>query len=86
MKYRFCDTSALVKRYHEERGTGYIDRVFDSKDRIVISSLTILETTSTFKKKKNEGKLSEEEFYSLLVNFFSDVVERFILLDIDPYV
>lgn len=24
MKYYFCDTSAIVKRYHEEKGTEYM--------------------------------------------------------------
>jgi len=42
-----------VKRYHEEEGTGYIDRLFDSRDKIVISSLTVTETVSAFKKKEN---------------------------------
>jgi len=42
LKYLFCDTSAIVKRYHEEKGTEYIDRLFDSGDKIVISALTIV--------------------------------------------
>ncbi len=61
MKYFFCDTSAIVKRYHEEKGTDYIDRLFEGGDKIVISVLTIIETVSAFKKKKNEGKLSDDE-------------------------
>ena len=46
MKYFFCDTSAIVKRYHEEKGTDYIDRLFEGGDKIVISVLTIIETVS----------------------------------------
>lgn len=83
MKFYFCDTSAVVKRYHEEKGTVYMDSLFESEANMAISSLTIVETTSAFKKKKNEGKLSEDEFNSLLVNFFSDVVDKFVLLDLD---
>lgn len=41
MKYCFCDTSAIVKRYHSEKGTGYID-ISDSEDKIVISVPIIL--------------------------------------------
>lgn len=39
MKFYFCDTSAVVKRYHEEKGTGYMDSLFESEANMAISSL-----------------------------------------------
>ena len=44
MKVSFLDTSALVKRYHRERGSEVIDALFRERDqRIVISDLSIIE-------------------------------------------
>ena len=44
MKVYFLDTSALVKRYHQERGSEVIDALFAEQDRrIVISDLSIIE-------------------------------------------
>lgn len=38
MQYYFLDTSAVVKRYHQEIGTDAIDSIFDSEDRIIVIS------------------------------------------------
>lgn len=79
MKYYFLDTSALVKRYHIEKGTEYIDAVFKKRDRILISSLAILELTSSLNRKKLEGRLSENELSAMLAKFFSEAVDRTII-------
>lgn len=45
MKVYFLDTSALVKRYHRERGSEVIDALFAEQDRrIIISDLSIIES------------------------------------------
>lgn len=83
MKYYFLDTSALVKRYHMEKGTDYVDAIFKKHDRILISSLAIVEVASVFNRKKLEGRLSEDEAYSILASFFSEAVERIAILEAD---
>lgn len=55
MKFYFLDTSALVKRYHSEKGTDRIDKIFSQDDRaIVISSISLTEMVSAFNRKKEE--------------------------------
>ena len=76
MKSYFFDTSALIKRYHEEKGTDIVDEIFDSDSLIIISSLSIVEGVSALTRKKNEGKLSHEEFENLLKELFSDILNR----------
>jgi len=55
MQYYFLDTSALVKRYHQETGTKIIDKIFDSEEKvIIISNISISEFVSALNRKKNE--------------------------------
>lgn len=57
----FLDTSALVKRYHIEKGTKEIDAIFkDDSVNISISQLSIAELASTLSKKVREGILNEK--------------------------
>ena len=57
----FFDTSALVKRYYREKGTDAVDRIIKTdQNRVAISSLSIIETVSAFRRKHNRGELSEE--------------------------
>jgi predicted nucleic acid-binding protein len=52
----YLDTSALVKRYHPERGTAYLDTVFAEPDAtFIIASITIAELTSAIVRKHEEG-------------------------------
>ena len=83
MSSYFFDTSALIKRYHEEKGTAEVDEIFDSDSLIVISSLSVVESVSALKRKKNDGKLSEEDFENLLKEFFSDVLNRITTISLD---
>lgn len=47
----FFDTSALVKRYHDEVGTAAVDEAFDDEDAFcLISDLTVIECHSAFAK------------------------------------
>jgi len=44
MKTYFLDTSALVKRYHQEVGTDIIDKIFGEEGKVLfISDLSIIE-------------------------------------------
>ncbi|NIP37586.1 MAG: type II toxin-antitoxin system VapC family toxin [Candidatus Dadabacteria bacterium] len=57
----FLDTSALVKRYHLEKGTKEIDSIFeDSSVSIYISQLSTVELASTLSRKVREGILDEQ--------------------------
>ncbi len=84
MKFYFLDTSALVKRYHSEKGTEAIDRIFSENDKaIVISSICITEMVSALSRKKEEKAISKEDLDAALSRFFQDAIKDFLILELD---
>lgn len=84
MKFYFFDTSALVKRYHSEKGTENIDRIFAENDKaIVISSISITEIVSALNRKKEEKIISKEDLDAALSKFFHDAIKDFLVLELD---
>jgi len=84
MNFYFFDTSALVKRYHSEKGTEAIDRIFSEEDKaIVISSICITEIVSALNRKKEEKIISKEDLDAALSRFFHDAVKDFLILELD---
>jgi predicted nucleic acid-binding protein len=81
MPYYFFDTSALVKRYHDEVGTDTVDSVIeDEANTTVISSLAVIEATSAFRKRYNSGDLSEAGMRDLLTTFFDEALNDFVIV------
>lgn len=76
----FFDTSALVKRYYPEVGTAEVDRLIESEDSVVVSSLSVIETVSAFRRKYNRGTITEPEMNALLGAFFSEALDEFLVL------
>jgi len=73
MGYLFFDTSALVKRYYEERGTAAVDSLIEQDDETVaITSLAVVEATSAMRHKYSADTLLEEELPRLLANFYRE--------------
>jgi len=60
--YYFFDTSALVKRYHDEAGTTAVDEAFDDDAVCLISDLTVIECHSAFAKKVRTEEIGEEDY------------------------
>lgn len=84
MKFYFLDTSALVKRYHSEKGTDRIDKIFAEDDRaIVISSISITEIVSALNRKKEDKIISKEDLEIALSKFFHDAIKDFLVLELD---
>ena len=80
----FFDTCALVKRYYSEKGTGAVDEIIETdQNRVVISSLSIIETVSAFRRKRNRSELSEEAMNGLLSSFFQEALEEFLILPLE---
>lgn len=74
----YFDTSALVKIYHQEAGSEAGKALYHSTtDQIVISNLTILETFSTFHRKRKEALISKKDILVVLRRFFADITTRF---------
>jgi predicted nucleic acid-binding protein len=77
----FFDTSALVKRYYAEDGTDRVDELIETDGSlVVISSLSIIETTSAFKRKQNRDEITEQQVDQLLGTFFQEALDDFIIV------
>lgn len=84
MKFYFLDTSALVKRYHSEKGTDKIDGILEKDDKaIMISSISITEIVSALNRKKEEKIISKEDLDVALSKFFHDAIKDFLVLELD---
>lgn len=80
----FFDTSALVKRYADEQGTQTVDRLIETPEStIIITSLSVIEIASAFRRKYNRGEISEQQRDGLLVSFFEEATERFTIIPVD---
>lgn len=79
----YCDTSALIKRYIEEEGTGLVDSLWPSSLGIATSVVAFAETYSAFSRKLREGLLTEKEYTETLKIFKADF-DSFILVAVTP--
>jgi uncharacterized protein len=83
MTVYFLNTSALVKRYHRERGSEAIDALFAAQGRrIIISDLSIIEFGSALSKKVREGEITPEKYQRVLGVFCQDIVTEIIQVEI----
>lgn len=77
----FFDTSALVKRYYEERGSETVDEFVEASDAdLVITSLSIIETVSAFRRKQNREEIDPSQVDRLLGAFFEEALSEFDIL------
>ena len=82
----FLDTSALVKRYHVERGTARLDSVFGDPDAtFIIAGITIAELTSAVVLKHEHGEISREALLQTLSKFSEDLIAEFWILDVERH-
>lgn len=70
----FFDTSALIKLYHQEKGTEVVDRLLSQEQPvIVISDLTLIEMVSAFAKKVRTREITQETFETAVAAFEKDI-------------
>lgn len=83
----FFDTSALVKRYADEQGTQTVDQLIETPENtIVITSLSIIEIASAFRRKYNRGEINTQQRDGLLVSFFEEATEEYVIIPVDENV
>jgi predicted nucleic acid-binding protein len=76
----FCDTSAIIKLYHNEIGTDRMESIFgDERSEIIISELTTAEFYSALTRKVRTGEITNEAEDAALRNFRKDCRDRFIV-------
>lgn len=70
----FLDTSALFKRYVQEEGSDIVDKLFEEKTPLFISSITLCEVISNLRRLVDvDGIITEKEFNLLKATFWGDV-------------
>jgi len=70
----FIDSSALVKRYHQESGTPTVEGLFNVPgNRFFISRLALVEVHSSFARLVREGVLTKTDFGKLIARLEDDV-------------
>lgn len=80
----FCDTSAIIKLYHHEVGSEWMEAIFnDANAIIVISELTRVEFYSAMLKKVRTGDITNEAKEEAIKNFEKDGHDKFILTLLD---
>ncbi len=73
----FLDTSALVKHYHPEVGSGEVDRLWNEPaPSLIVSRLSVLEIVSAFAGKVRTGTILAGDFATLRRRFFADVSNK----------
>lgn len=76
----YLDTSALVKRYVREKGSGRIEEMLLSADMVSTSKLAFPELLSALAKKRRYRDLTEKSFRTA-VNRFEEDWRDFLIID-----
>jgi predicted nucleic acid-binding protein len=77
----FLDTSALAKRYHNEDGSEYVDRIFEHiGSRSLISHLSIVEFESVLAIKTRTGEIDRQALEIIRRRFRADLAQQRLLV------
>lgn len=80
----FCDTSAVIKLYHNEIGTDRMENIFgDDQSEIIISELTTAEFWSAMTRRVRTGEITNEAKDAAVRNFRKDCRDRFIIIPLN---
>ena len=81
----YLDTSALIKRYITEVGSGWVRTLLrDPTTRTFTSLLTVIEGICTFARRRREGILPPGDHDRVLDTFDYDLKYRYSVLEADP--
>lgn len=77
----YLDTSALVKKYVIEEGTGEVRALLKKENTVITSKLTYAEVCASFARKLREGNMGKEAYNKAWESFLNDW-EVFTLVEI----
>lgn len=84
--YLYMDPSALVKRYHDEKGTELVNKLFKKletgEERFTTSVWSIAESAAVLNRIKNKLNIKEDDFAKILMAFFSEI-KQFHFLEVN---
>ncbi len=69
----FLDSSALAKRYVQERGSDHIEEILSSASSLGVSVICVPEIVSALCRHRRERKLSHQEYLKAKQALFEDI-------------
>lgn len=86
MAAHFFDSSAVVKRYVQETGSGWVRALADPKagHRIYLAHITVVEVTSALARRRRGGTLVPHLATTLLAQFLQDLRGGYRIIEITP--
>lgn len=69
----FLDSSALAKRYIEEKGSDQVQAILSSASTLAVSVICVPEIVSALCRRRRERKLSNEEYRNARASVLSDI-------------
>jgi uncharacterized protein len=82
----FVDSSALVKRYVQERGTAWVRSLTHRRtgNQILLASITVVEVTAAVARRRAGKTITPAQASSFLSQFRKHVTGRYTILEITP--
>lgn len=71
----FFDSSAFVKRYIREEGTGEVLDLCDQATELCLSGIALAEIISSFCRLRREGRISPPQYQQLKAELMADIVD-----------
>src|SRR3954468_23537604 len=71
----FFDSSALAKRYIEEKGSDQVQAILSSASALAVSVLCVPEMVSALCRRRRERKVSIEEYRNAKASVLTDIDE-----------
>lgn len=75
----FLDSSALAKRYIEEKGSDRVEAILSSASVLAISVICVPEIVSALCRRRRERKLSTEEYRNAKASVLSDINDAILI-------
>lgn len=84
----FSDSSAVIKRYVTETGSGWMKSLMDpdSGHLMTVSRITTVEVPAGLARRRRQASISESIFKDALTAFRRDTLLRFRLIEVDTSV
>lgn len=86
MNLLYLDTSALIKKYIQETGSGWLSELLltEPQPSIYTSHLTVVEASCAFARRRREGTISQELHLKYLAILQYDSEHHYKLMDVTP--
>jgi predicted nucleic acid-binding protein len=69
----FFDSSALTKRYIEEKGSGQVEAILSSASALAVSVICVPEIIAALCRRRREGRLSSQDYRTAKASVLSDI-------------